>query len=99
MSATTTNNYKSTFILDLRNTDDDAAKVLADIKEVFSAIGGKVSDTNNLGVRQFARAADKRFTQGTYLEVYFEGPSSVPADLKEKLRLEKRVNRIFVEAL
>ena len=99
MSATTTNNYKVTFILDLRNTEDDAVKVLADIKGVISAVGGEVSGSTDLGVRQFARAADQRYTQGTYLEVYFEGPSSVPADLKEKLRLEKRVNRIFVESL
>lgn len=99
MSATTTNNYKATFILDLRNTEDDAAKVLSDIKEVFATIGAEVGETNDQGVRQFARAADQRFTQGTYLEVYFDGPGTVPADLKEKLHLDKRVNRIFVEAL
>ncbi len=99
MSATTTNNYKTTFILDLRQSDDDAEKVLAEIKELLGTIGAEVSEANDRGVREFARAADQRFTQGHYLEFYFSGPGSVPADLKEKLRLDKRINRIFVESV
>ncbi|MFT4901913.1 MAG: hypothetical protein ACI81V_001193 [Lentimonas sp.] len=31
------------------------------------------------------------------MEVFFEAPGTVPAVLKGKLRLDKRVNRIFVE--
>jgi ribosomal protein S6 len=50
-------------------------------------------------MREFARAADRRFTQGHSLEVYFEGPGTVPAQLQEKLRLDKRVNRIFVQSV
>ena len=99
MSATTTNNYKTTFILDLRESDDDAEKVLNDIKEILGSIGAEVTDAEDLGMRQFVRAADQRFTQGHYLEFYYNGPGTVPADLKEKLRLDKRVNRIFVESL
>ena len=99
MSAVTTNNYKATFILDLRESDDDAAKVQADIKEILSSIGAEESSSEDLGLRDFARAADQRFKQGHYVEVYFSGPGSAPADLKEKLRLDKRVNRIFVESV
>jgi ribosomal protein S6 len=99
MSAVTTNNYKATFILDLRESEDDAAKVLSEIKELFGEIGAEVSESDDLGVRDFARAADRRFTQGHYLEFYVSGPGTLPAELKEKLRLDKRINRIFVEAL
>jgi len=99
MSAVTTNNYKATFILDLRESEDDAAKVLADIKELFGEIGAEVSESEDLGIRDFSRAADQRFKQGHYLEFYFSGPGATPATLKEKLRLDKRINRIFVEAL
>jgi len=99
MSATTNKNYKATFILDLRESEDDSQKVLADLTEILSNVGGTVTDSEDLGLRDFARAADRRFTQGHYLEVYFEGSSSVPATFKEKLRLEKRVNRIFVESV
>lgn len=99
MSAVTTNNYKATFILDLRESEDDAAKVLADIKEILGDIGAEVSDSEDLGIRDFARAADQRYKQGHYLEFYFNGPGTTPAVLKEKLRLDKRVNRIFVESV
>ena len=99
MSATTTNKYKATFILDLRESDDDAAKVLADVTEILGGIGAEGTEGEDLGVRQFARAADQRFTQGHYLEFYFSAPGTVPAELKEKLRLDKRVNRIFVESV
>lgn len=99
MSAVTLNHYKATFILDLRDTEDDAAKVLADIKEVLVAIHAEESSSEDLGVRQFARAADQRYTQGHYLEVYLSGPGTVPAALQEKLRLDKRVNRVFIESV
>ncbi len=99
MSNTKNKNYKATFILDLRNTEDDATKVIADISEVLGQIGGSVTESRDLGVRDFARAADHRFSQGHYVEVNFDGDSSVPAQLQEKLRLDKRVNRICVEAV
>lgn len=99
MSAVTTKNYKATFILDLRESEDDVAKVQADIKEILGSIGAEESSSEDLGIRGFARAADQRFKQGHYLEVYFSGPGTTPAELKEKLRLDKRINRVFVESL
>ncbi len=99
MSATTKNTYKSTFILDLRESEDDSAKVLADLSELLGSIGAEVTSSEDLGVREFARAADRRYTQGHYVEIYFGGPSTVPAQLNEKLRLDKRVNRIFTESV
>ncbi|MGJ8652621.1 MAG: 30S ribosomal protein S6 [Opitutaceae bacterium] len=98
MSATTSKTYKTTFILDLRATEDDAAKVTADISEILSSLGAEVTSTEDLGVRDFARAADRRFTQGHSIEVYFNSAGSVPAQLKEKLHLDKRVNRVFVQS-
>lgn len=98
MSATTKNNYKATFILDLRESEDDPAKVLAELNELLKSIGGEPSDSEDLGLRDFARAADRRYTQGHYLEIYFEAEGNVPATLKDKLKLDKRINRIFIEA-
>ena len=98
MSVITNNNYKTTFILDLRESKDDSAKVLADLTELLESLDATVSEGKDLGMREFARAADRRFTQGHYLEIHFSGPGVVPAQLKEKLRLDKRINRIFVES-
>ncbi len=97
MSAITNKNYKTTFILDLRESKDDPAKVLADLTELLESLSATVAESTDLGMREFARAADRRFNQGHYLEFHFSSPSTTPAQLKEKLRLDKRINRIFVE--
>lgn len=99
MSATTINKYKATFILDLRDSEDDSAKVLGELKELLSSIGGESTESEDLGLREFSRAADRRFTQGHYVEIFFDSSGAVPATLKEKLKLDKRINRIFIEAL
>ncbi len=96
MSATI-NHYKVSFILDLRDTEDDVAKVLEDIKEVITVVGGEATDSEDLGMRDFARAADRRFTQGHYVTVAVSGPGSIDRDLKVKLQHDKRINRIFFE--
>ena len=98
MSAKTKNKYKATFILDLRESEDDSVKVMADLDEILKSIGGEPSDSEDLGMLDFARASDRRYTQGHYIEIYFEGAGDVPATLNEKLKLDKRINRIFVES-
>ena len=98
MSATTKNKYKATFILDLRESKDDSVKVMADLKEILKSIGGEPSVSEDLGMLDFARAADRRYTKGYYIEIYFEGAGDVPSTLNEKLKLDKRVNRIFIES-
>ncbi len=99
MSAITNKNYKTTFILDLRESKDDSAKVLTELTKLLESLDATVSEGNDLGMREFARAADHRFNQGHYLEIYFSSPSMVPAQFKEKLRLDKRINRIFIESV
>lgn len=99
MSATINKNYKTTFILDLRESKDDSAKVLGDLNKLLESLNATVSEGNDLGMLEFVRAADPRFNQGHYLEIYFSSPSMVPAQLKEKLHLDKRINRIFVESV
>ena len=91
--------YKTTFILDLRKTEDDVAKVTTDISDILSTLGASVSDSRDMGIKEFARSTDRNYKQGHYLEVYFTGEHSIPQGLKEKLRLDKRVNRIFVESI
>ena len=98
MNKTVNREYKTTFILDLRDTEDDVAKVSADIKEILSSLGASVSESEDLGIKEFARAVDPNFKQAHYLEVYFSGSATVPQELKEKLHLDKRVNRIFVQS-
>ncbi len=98
MSATKTKNYKISFIFDLRESEDDTQKVIDDIKSLLTTLGGEATDTEELGMREFARAADQRLTQGHYVQIHISGGPSVPAELREKLRHDRRVNRMFVES-
>lgn len=98
MSVMTKKTYKATFILDLRESEDDSAKVTSDLHELLKSLGGEPTDSEDLGTREFARAANRRFTQGNYVEIYFEATSNLPATLNEKLKLDKRINRIFIES-
>ena len=58
MNKTVNREYKTTFILDLRETEDDVAKVSADIKEILSTLGASVSESEDLGIKEFTRAVD-----------------------------------------
>lgn len=98
MSATKTRTYNISFIFDLRDSEDDTQKVIDDIQSITTSLGGEVTGSEILGMREFARAADRRFTQGHYVQLQVSGAPSLPAELKEKLRHDRRVNRIFVEA-
>ena len=98
MSATKTKTYNISFIFDLRDSEDDTQKVIDDIQTIVSGLGGEVTGSEILGMRDFARAADQRFTQGHYVQLQINSGPALPAELQEKLRHDRRVNRIFVEA-
>jgi len=95
----TTRPYRVTFILDLRESEEDAPTVLNELAETLSSLDAAVAEQRDLGLREFARAADPRFTQGHYLQLKAEAPPEMPAQLKRKLRLDGRIDRIFVESL
>lgn len=98
MSVTTKKNYKATLILDLRGSKEGPTEIIAELNKILKSIGGILVESEDLGAREFARAAERSFTQGHYIEVYFEGSNSIPMTLSEKLKLDKRINRIFIES-
>lgn len=90
--------YTATFILDTRNYTSPVETLIEKLTGILEALGAKVSKVNNLGQRDFQRVVDRNFQAGIYVEITFEGPSEVPALLKEKLKLDKTVNRVFVQS-
>jgi len=91
--------YRATFILDTRNYQQPVETLIEKLTGVIESIKGLVQKVNNLGQKDFVRVTNRKFPSGIYLEVYFEGPSSAPSALKEKLKLDKTVNRVLVETL
>lgn len=100
MSTTKTlRNYKATFLLDLRNYQNPVETLIEKLTGVIEVIGGTIVKVKNLGQKDFARVTDKKFPAGVYVEVDFSGPSEAPSVLKDKLKLDRTINRIFVVSL
>ncbi|MDE6432538.1 MAG: 30S ribosomal protein S6 [Opitutales bacterium] len=89
--------YRASFILDLRGYSDPIETIFDKLKNIISGLGGEINDFKNLGQKEFQYAVDKKYTNGTYIQVLFSALSGVPAAIKEKLKLDKTINRIFIE--
>ena len=90
--------YKATFILDTRGYNEPVETLIENIKGVVESANCKILSVENLGQTTFARTTDRSFPAGIYIEVEFEGPATSNSVIKEKLRLDKTVNRVLVMA-
>ncbi|PWU06157.1 MAG: 30S ribosomal protein S6 [Verrucomicrobia bacterium] len=88
--------YKAFFILDTRNYQNPVETLIEKLTNVVEAVNGSVKKIKNFGQKDFSRVTNRKFPGGIYVEINFEGPAEAPLRLKEKLKLEKTVNRIFV---
>lgn len=99
MSQTATQRpYRATFILDIRNYKEPVETMIEKIKENVAAVEGSVEEVINQGQKDFVRVTDRRQPNGIYVQVDFTGPSSAPAALNEKFRLDRAVDRILIQA-
>lgn len=88
--------YTATFILDTRGYTDPVETLIEKIKSVIESAGCKVSKVENLGQKSFVRVVDKKFPSGIYVEISYEAPASANAQIREKFRLDKTVDRIMI---
>jgi len=93
------NKYSATFILDTRGYEDSVESLVEKLKQLVETVGGKVSDVENLGQKAFARVTDRKFPSGIYVRINYEGPATSVAELNEKLRLDKNIDRVMVQTL
>jgi len=98
-SSSSLRSYRATFILDTRNLQESVDGLIKKIKEAIITLQGQISDDCNIGVKNFARVTDRQFPAGHYIQFEFNGASTLPATLKERFRLDRSVDRIFVESI
>ena len=100
MSETQTKNkYRVTFILDTRGYEESIDTLIEKLKGTLEAIDCEVEKVENLGQKEFARVIDKKFPAGIYIQMDFTGDGDPNKRLNEKLKLDRTVNRIFVESI
>ena len=96
---TTTRNYRAIFLLDLREQEKNSEQWGAFLQETLKKLGANPGDVIDQGMRSFARTPQREFQSGTFVEISFSGSPQVPAQLNEKFKLEKAINRIHIELL
>jgi len=89
--------YNATFILDTRGYEEPVEKLIEKLKGVIESVGGKVESTENLGQKTFVRMPNRKFPSGIYVSIKFDGSTNTPAQITEKLRLDKTVNRQIIQ--
>ncbi|MCH2157024.1 MAG: 30S ribosomal protein S6 [Opitutales bacterium] len=99
MSTTDTRSYRASLILDTRGLETSADDLLSEFAGFASELGAEIIEKTNHGVQPFVRVTDRNFPEGTYVQIDLKAAPSFPADMKEKVRLDRRVNRIIVQSL
>lgn len=97
-TATLRRSYRASLILDLRGSAEAPETAIDRIKDVLKSVECKVTEVENLGQKEFSRVVDRKFPSGLYVQVRFEGPVSAPSAFREKLRLDRTVNRLLVQS-
>ncbi len=95
----TKRNYRATFILDTNGVQETVDQIIENVKQEIVTVEGEVAEVENLGQRDFARVTNPKRPSGVYVQVNFSAPTTAPAALKERLRLNQTVYRTYVESV
>jgi small subunit ribosomal protein S6 len=98
MSKNANRTYTATFLLDTRGYTEPVDTLVARLRDAIIAVQGEVTKVENHGQRDFARPPTRSYPNGIYVTFTFTGPVSAPAALREKMRLDRNVNRVVVQS-
>ena len=99
MSENTNRNYLATFLLDTRGVEAPVEELVEVYSKLIEEGSGSVESADNLGNREFARQAANGLPNGIFVQYRFAAPPSAPGWIQEKVRLDRKVNRVMVEAV
>ena len=90
-------NYVATLVLDTRGSDDSADAMISKVSEIIAEMEGEVKKVENLGLRELVRPQVRGFSNASYVRIDFESGPAGPTTIKEKLHLDKSIERILIE--
>jgi ribosomal protein S6 len=96
MSTIEQRKYEATFILDTRENSESVDEIITRLTETIRTFDGEVVKVHNHGIRDFARTPIRGFVSAPYVQIDFKSTSDGPATLREKLRLDKTIDRVVV---
>lgn len=94
----TTKSFKATVILDTRGRSETLDELVDSVKGEIAAVSGEVTGFESLGVRDFTRATDRKYTAGPFVQIWFKAPADCNKHLLERFRLNRAVYQSLIEA-
>ena len=91
-------NFKATVILDTRGRTETLDELVENVKGEIVAVSGEVTGFESLGVREFSRPTDRKYTAGPFVQIYFTAPSDSNKHLLERMRLNRAVYSSMIES-
>ena len=88
------NKYELAVVVSAKIEDDERAQVIEKVKALVERFGGQISDVDEWGKKRLAYEVQK-MREGFYYFIQFEGETTVPAELEERLRIEETVLRFL----
>ena len=89
------NFYEQTIIAKHDLTSAELEELIKKYSDIISGSSGKVVKLEKWGLMNFADKIEN-FRKGFYIHLKFEGDSSILGQLKEKIKLDKKVIRDLV---
>jgi len=99
MIKNTNRQYRATFILDTRGVESSVEELTEVYSKIIEEVSGTVDTVNNIGSQDFARKAANGMPSGIFVQYDFSGPATAPGEIQEKVRLDRKVNRVMVESV
>ena len=93
----TTRNYSATIVIDPSGSEGSSSEMIPKLSEIIAQSDGEVSKVQELGQHDFAYPSKKKLARGTFLHFEISGSPDTPSKIKEKMKLEKKVDRILIE--
>ena len=87
--------YEGLFILNTAGKEEGIKDTIDKVSAEITSAGGKVETVQKMDKRPFARVADKKYSAGFYVNIIFEGESSVLGQLKTRFALDGDVFRVL----
>lgn len=97
MTVTNQRSYLATFIIDTRGVEAPVEELIEGVRETITATGCEVQEVRNLGDAAFVRKSRKGPANGIYVQYTFTGPPEAPTTVRDKFRLDRKVDRIMIQ--
>ena len=86
--------YELALVLSAKIEDEERAAMLEKVQAMITTAGATITNIDEWGKKQLAYEIQK-MREAYYYFIQFEGETTVPAELEERLRIEETVLRFL----